>query len=56
MNFQTSVYFHSPAYLWFKEGNFNKTNRPAYRQAGCFVVPPRKDTLILGLGFVGNGY
>jgi hypothetical protein len=24
-----------------------KINRPAYRQAGCFVVPPRKDTLIL---------
>jgi hypothetical protein len=23
--------------------------------ADCFVVPPRKDTLILGFRFVGNG-
>jgi hypothetical protein len=39
----------------FNAGNRAKTNRPAYRQAGCFVVPPRKDTLIWCFRFVGNG-
>jgi hypothetical protein len=42
----------TPSLIYFHNVNFNE--KTSFENAtDCFVVPPRKDTLILGFGFAG---